>query len=205
MTRTSLLDAAERLFQQNGVSRTSLANIARAAGVTRGAVYWHFKDKADLFGAMLERVTSPLDADMAQLLADGVDPLRAWRAHVQRALHQIVHDAQTRRVLQIAMQKVEHADEMGPVVAQHIDLYQVNVNQASQILSRAAQARGQSLPAPATELARSLHALLHGLIYAWLLAPHFDLEHTAGNALAIFLRGMGFEEGQDVQPPAHQS
>ena len=54
-TRSSLLDAAELLFQAQGVSRTSLADIAREAGTTRGAIYWHFKDKADLFNAMMER------------------------------------------------------------------------------------------------------------------------------------------------------
>lgn len=198
LTRSALLDAAERLFQEQGVSRTSLADIARAAGVTRGAVYWHFKDKADLFGAMLERVTLPLEADMDRLLAGDGDLLQAWCAHLCSALHQIVHDAQTRRVLQIAMQKVEHAHEMGPVVARHIDLYRVNVAQGRQILERAAAGRGQPLPAPALELARSLHALLHGLIYGWLLDPAFDLEQTGCDATAFFLRGIGLALHDDA-------
>ena len=50
-TRNALIDAAERLFDSRGVSRTSLQDIAQAAGATRGAIYWHFKDKADLFNA----------------------------------------------------------------------------------------------------------------------------------------------------------
>ena len=197
LTRASLLDAAECLFQKRGVSRTSLADIARAAGVTRGAIYWHFKDKADLFDAMLERVTVPLEADVEQLLASERDPLRAWCAHLCRALHQIAHDTQTRRVLQIAMQKVEHAAEMGPMVARHIDLYHINVSQGSQILARAAQVRRQPLPASPLELARGVHALLHGLIYAWLLDPRFDLQRTACDSIRIFLRGIGFVLDED--------
>ena len=47
-TRNSILDAAERVFFEKGVSRTSLADIAQAAGVTRGAIYWHFAHKSDL-------------------------------------------------------------------------------------------------------------------------------------------------------------
>ncbi len=47
-TRQHILDVAMRLFSQQGVSATSLAQIAQAAGVTRGAIYWHFKDKSDL-------------------------------------------------------------------------------------------------------------------------------------------------------------
>ena len=61
-TRNRLLDAAEVLFQAQGVSQTSLQQIAQQAGATRGAIYWHFKDKADLFNAMMERVTLPLEA-----------------------------------------------------------------------------------------------------------------------------------------------
>ncbi|MEX9938543.1 multidrug efflux transporter transcriptional repressor AcrR, partial [Providencia rettgeri] len=48
-TRQHILDVALRLFSQQGVSSTSLAAIAKAAGVTRGAIYWHFKNKSDLF------------------------------------------------------------------------------------------------------------------------------------------------------------
>ncbi len=45
-TRQHILDAALRLFSQQGVSSTSLGEIAKAAGVTRGAIYWDFKDKS---------------------------------------------------------------------------------------------------------------------------------------------------------------
>ena len=56
-TRNGLLDAAELVFSEKGLSRASLSDIAQAAGATRGAIYWHFKDKVDLFNAMMERVT----------------------------------------------------------------------------------------------------------------------------------------------------
>ena len=61
-TRQALLDAAEAVFYAKGVGRASLAEIAQAAGATRGAIYWHFKDKVDLFNAMMDRVTLPLEA-----------------------------------------------------------------------------------------------------------------------------------------------
>ena len=43
-TRNTILDTAERVFSERGVSHTTLADIAAAAGVTRGAIYWHFKN-----------------------------------------------------------------------------------------------------------------------------------------------------------------
>src|SRR5262245_48343606 len=58
-TRQSILDSAERLFLEKGVTNTSLEQIAKAAGVTRGAVYWHFANKAHLFNDMLSQVRLP--------------------------------------------------------------------------------------------------------------------------------------------------
>ena len=43
-TRKDILNAARIVFHECGVSRSSLEKIAKAAGVTRGAIYWHFKD-----------------------------------------------------------------------------------------------------------------------------------------------------------------
>jgi TetR/AcrR family acrAB operon transcriptional repressor len=59
-TRRRVLQAARKVFARQGVARTSLEQVARAAGVTRGAVYWHFRDKADLFYQMREQISLPL-------------------------------------------------------------------------------------------------------------------------------------------------
>ncbi len=44
-TRSNLLNAALNVFYERGVSKVSLDEIAKTAGVTRGALYWHFKNK----------------------------------------------------------------------------------------------------------------------------------------------------------------
>src|SRR5205085_5162552 len=66
-TRTALLDAAERVFLAQGVAGTSLNDIAVAAGTTRGAIYWHFRDKADLLNAMMYRGAMPPQQAMSLL------------------------------------------------------------------------------------------------------------------------------------------
>jgi TetR/AcrR family acrAB operon transcriptional repressor len=115
-TRDSILDAAERLFVEQGVSRTTLQHIATAAGVTRGAIYWHFDDKGALFNAMMERATLPLEAEL-QLLdqAESADPLDDLRNYVQAVLRRTVEDPGARRVFEIATLKVEFVDEMDAV------------------------------------------------------------------------------------------
>ena len=199
-TRTALLDAAERVFLQRGVSRTSLADIAQAAGVTRGALYWHFKDKAALFGAMMDRVALPLEIDLNSQDAVGEDVLSAWRARSRQALHRIVRDAQTRRVLQIAMQKVEHTDDLAPAIERHIQMHRLNMDHERQVFEHAASELGVTLPAPAEQLVQGIHAMVHGLIYSWLLDRSFDLEATGAASISAFLRGIGLEPASPDGP-----
>jgi len=67
--------------------RVSLHDVAQAAGVTRGAIYWHFKDKGDLFAAMVNRVTLPLEAMVARSSDESVeDPLASLKACAVSAL-----------------------------------------------------------------------------------------------------------------------
>ncbi len=122
ITRHNLLDAAEVLFQAQGVSRTSLNDIARQAGTSRGAIYWHFKDKADLFNAMMERVTLPLEQPFQDLVRENVhiDSLARICTGVREALTRIATDPQTRRVFEVATQKVEYVDELQAVRLRHL-------------------------------------------------------------------------------------
>jgi TetR/AcrR family acrAB operon transcriptional repressor len=117
ITREQLLDAAEKVFRENGVTRTSLAEVATAAGVTRGAVYWHFKDKAALFAAMCERATLPLDAMLAAASGESTaDPLGALRDRMVGALRHLATDRRARAVFEIIFLKTEMCGELGEVV-----------------------------------------------------------------------------------------
>jgi len=118
-TRDSILDAAERLFAEQGVSRTSLQHIATAAGVTRGAIYWHFLDKAALFNAMFDRAKLPMDEALQQLdhERDVKDPLQCLRDDMMTVLRIVVEDEKARRVFEIATLKTEFIDEVDAVRA----------------------------------------------------------------------------------------
>ena len=70
LTRKLILDASLRLFSQKGFARTSVRDIAQAAGITDAAIYYHFASKRDLFEALFEErgITSAI-ADLEQALA----------------------------------------------------------------------------------------------------------------------------------------
>jgi TetR/AcrR family acrAB operon transcriptional repressor len=197
-TRHSLLDAAELLFQSQGVSRTSLNDIARQAGTSRGAIYWHFKDKADLFNAMMERVTLPLEQSLEDVGRDGVtDPLIQLCLGVRGALVRIATDPQTRRVLEVATQKVEYVDELQAVRSRHLVARSNFLAKVQHGLCAAAGRRSITLPAPPATCAEGLHAIIDGLIQNWLLdSEAFDLVAVGQDVMVIYLTGLGLKPEQ---------
>jgi TetR/AcrR family transcriptional regulator, acrAB operon repressor len=196
-TRHSLLDAAERVFQAKGVSSTSLNDIAIAAGVSRGAIYWHFKDKADLFNAMMERVSLPLEASMADgMAAARADPLPSLREAILHALESTATDPQTRRVFEVATQKVEYIDSLSAVRKRHLAVREACLVQMTEGLQRSADFRRRQMPIPAESAARGLYALVDGLIQNWLLdSSQFDLPACGKHAIDAYLAGLGMGDG----------
>lgn len=204
-TRSSLLDAAERLFQAQGVSRTSLNDIATAAGTTRGAIYWHFKDKADLFNAMMERVTLPIEETLAcsaRVSGAQADSLGALRHSLLNALEKTAHDDQTRRVFEVATHKVEYVAEMQAVRNRHLQVRNTCMTMTGQALAQAGEQAGLTLPVPLHSAALGLHVLVDGLIQNWLLDPQaFDLVACGQQAIDIYFQGLGLKSIH-IQVPA---
>lgn len=194
-TRSSLLDAAECVFYEKGVSRASLGDIALAAGATRGAIYWHFKDKADLFGAMLDRVTLPLEgACLAVRARSAGDPLHSVRSLVREVFRLVSEDERARRVFEIAMYRVELVVELELVRERHIRESESFKREMSEDIRRAADICGLMLPVSPEVAALGAFALMDGLLKAWLLRPGaFDLESAGCGAVDVYLCGLGFD------------
>ncbi|MCL2524680.1 MAG: TetR family transcriptional regulator [Betaproteobacteria bacterium] len=116
-TRKDIIDAARRVFHQCGVGRSTLDGIARAAGVTRGAIYWHFADKAALFFAMREDVFTPLTARTdALLFAERFsDPIDAIEASLNEFFRVLEDCPVVREVFEIMILRCEYVEEFAGV------------------------------------------------------------------------------------------
>ncbi|MQT11748.1 TetR family transcriptional regulator [Segnochrobactrum spirostomi] len=171
-TRADLLDAAEHLFHERGVSRTSLDDIAKAAGVTRGAVYWHFRNKLDVLCALQERICTPAE-DLLAMAADGrhPDPLGAIEQSTLDTLRELAGDSRKVRVMSILMQRCEYVDEMSEALRR---LEESNRELWSHLLEAFRRARdgGRLSPAWTPEAAVwMLRSFMMGQLYEWLKQP----------------------------------
>lgn len=180
-TRNRILDAAEDVFHRLGVARTSLADIAEAAHVTRGAIYWHFKNKLELFNAMCERVRLPM-VEMVQESAEGEgeDPLGQLRATCLFVFRETATNPHARKVFGILFHRCEYND----AAQDFVTLQQETLNTGARNIARTLEnaiAHGQ-LPADLdTKLAAILfQASWRGLLGNWLISPDsFDLDKDA--------------------------
>ena len=107
MTRQKILEAARRAFHKNGVAKTSLEKIAEEAGVTRGAIYWHFKDKTTLFFAMQEDVWKVIDARLEKVLFDPQwkNPLDAIAQMLKTFFYILQEETAARQIFEIMVLK----------------------------------------------------------------------------------------------------
>ena len=112
-TRQQLIEAAIGQFATRGVTNTTLTDIADAAKVTRGAVYWHFTSKTEIFNAIWEQQLPLRDLIRDRLsLSEKDDPLLMLREQFITALQYIAHEPRQCALLQILYHKCEFTSDM---------------------------------------------------------------------------------------------
>jgi TetR/AcrR family acrAB operon transcriptional repressor len=110
-TRHRIITSSRQVFSRAGVTNTSLEQIAQEAGVTRGAVYWHFKNKADLFLAVRAETGRLLKLDRT---GPG-DALQRLERGLLAALHRLEEDAEARASYEVMLWKCEYVGEFSAV------------------------------------------------------------------------------------------
>ncbi|RLK50364.1 TetR family transcriptional regulator [Alkalispirillum mobile] len=190
-TRHQLLDAAEAVFLDRGVANTSLAAIAEAAGMTRGAIYWHFRDKTDLYNQMVRRVKLPLEAMRAAYDGelDG-DPVAVLEELCLAAIRHLLNDDHARRVYTIVL----HRRERRPGEPREPAEQQNREEAEAVFLScfQSAEQQGRLQPGLTPERALdALIAFMTGLLYLWLQDPdRLDMQREAECLVRVCLRGL---------------
>jgi len=179
-TRSDILAAAEALFLERGVSNTSLEHIARHAGVTRGAVYWHFKNKADLFHALLNQVRLPSELIVERIKqCDPQNPLVGLRNICVHSLAALLQDERKRRIFTILLRRCEFTDDLKEAELKHESFINEIVQMNTDIFAMpeiASQLRPGVTPGMAS---RAMHFMFIGILGEWLRDPQIiDLERT---------------------------
>ncbi|EPH3389492.1 MULTISPECIES: acrEF/envCD operon transcriptional regulator [Klebsiella] len=179
-TRQLLIESAIQQFALRGVTGTTLADIADAAGVTRGAVYWHFSSKAELFNEMWQQQLPLRDLLKHEFTSSHAqDPLSRLREKFIIGLQYIAINPRQRALMQILYQKCEFSSEMisEAEIRKKIGFSYPVIRSVLQLCIR------NGLLPEETNIEISLivlHSAFVGIIKNWLVEPgKFDLYHQA--------------------------
>ncbi|MDO8304797.1 TetR family transcriptional regulator [Herminiimonas sp.] len=180
-TRSRILNAAEEVFYTRGLAQSSLADVAVAAEVTRGAIYWHFKNKSDLFDAMCERVRLPMESLMTvpdeKFVGDPLGHLRNVWGHL---LKDAATNPRSHKVLDIMFLKCELVDRSDPIWMRQHECYLKGLANMERILQEAIELGHLPADLDTRLAALTLHGHVIGLLLNWLFSPTtFDLAAVA--------------------------
>ncbi|ABE49862.1 TetR family transcriptional regulator [Methylobacillus flagellatus] len=170
LTRQRIITAAREVFAKRGVSHTTMEHIATHAQVTRGAVYWHFANKLELFQAMRDQAMLPFidQLDAAALDNQSEDPLASIEHFFCNTIKTLEKDASTRQTYEIMMAKCEYVGEFNDVLQQLLITCQGFIDKI-QLLYKKAQQKGLIHPDldPAA-LAMDTQLFFGGVLNMWI-------------------------------------
>jgi len=105
-----LLAVAAELFADRTIEATRLEDIAEAAGVTRGAIYWHFGNKKGLVVALAKSRVDPFLEVIEQVLKDANGPLEKMRTIVETIIRKIQEDERFLTDENLRMMLIRHQE-----------------------------------------------------------------------------------------------
>ena len=204
-TREGILDAAESCFHDHGVARTTLEMIGARAGYTRGAVYWHFKNKIDVLAAVIERVRLPFMQELDRAATESRDtPVLDLRSVILGSLIDLAQDERLRNTMEIMLRSDSSADSKVLADLQQ-EGFRDGLERMARALRRAAQL-GQLKPGADPEVAaRMLHATVLGVLHGAMVEPELmDIRRDGMLALdmtlAAYVKEGVFEAGSAPTP-----
>ena len=191
LTRETVLDAALAVFSRQGYAATTLDHIAQEAGVTRGAIYWHFGGKAELYNALLEERFARAFAGMAKLLAEPGTPLQIVRRLLVWQMVLIEEDAEYRDVMELTLFKTAVTPDLAEGLKHKVKATQQMLRQLSKLFRQAVKAGEVRQKIDSDSAALAALGLTTGLTSLWLLNPSsFSIKARAPEIVDLFLSGM---------------
>ena len=118
-TRAAIMDAALTCFERHGLASATLDQIAAEAGVSKGAIYWHFRGKLEIFRAIREETTLPMldRADTSLLHGGERPPLDRIEAYLLDVIESLRSDKRKRRTLAVMHFRCEYVGDMAAELA----------------------------------------------------------------------------------------
>jgi AcrR family transcriptional regulator len=190
-TRNTILDAALKVFSQEGYSRTTLEKIAAEAGVTRGAIYWHFKNKAQIHAELVNEVRNVFGERITPILKDRHASLEDLKEGIKACLFYLESDERSRKIIQMALYRTELVEDLKPISTRdRQEVYQF-IKDLSSFFKRLKARNQVRKDLDDMIMAIAFNCYVMGIIHSWLFDPDlFSLKKTAMILINTFFEGL---------------
>ncbi|MDM8514977.1 TetR family transcriptional regulator [Desulfobacterales bacterium HSG16] len=189
-TRKNILDAALSTFSIKGYMRSSLNDIAIAAGVTRGAIYWHFKDKVDLLEALWEDIDRCHKNTKEDVVRDGFYSIDELRKNILEWFYEIEDNPRLNTYYKFMAYKIEYHEELEPVLAHQREEKRMMMKSLEEDFRQLQNANRMRADIEPGHAALMTFAFVRGLMEHWLFdRTAFSMKKTVPVLLDNFLGG----------------
>lgn len=191
-TKEAILEAATAVFHEKGVAKTSLEEIANTAGVTRGAIYWHFKNKTDIFFALHDQLYENFSGTIARALEpDCPHPLEQLKNLCIELLQELETNKQKQKVLTLFFLRCDYTGEMETLIEYQQKQRMKSMKMFADHLERAKQKGSLPASCETEKMALSLFCYLTGIAFEYLRYPkRFSMKSCAPALMEQYFKGL---------------
>ena len=187
-TREALLSAGGTVFARKGFDKATLDDIARQAHVTRGAVYWHFKDKTALFYAIVEATYSDLQKKLLRFYDEKMSPLANILVIAEALGNEYEQNADFCAMGKILLLNPPPCADNG--VNMYKEVFADFLKTISILLLRAQEKKELPKTMDVAFAARNIMSVIIGIEALWLVHPKkFSIRMELPKMVSVTLRG----------------
>ena len=191
VTRENLLQAGLVVFGRKGYDAATLEDVAREAGVTRGAIYWHFGSKTELFNALMEKYSSRGGLILQQGASEGGTFTQILTRVFARMLKAVETDQELLSMMEISLFKSGYSDPKEDWRMRQVESNRSLIQGIADTMKQGIEAGALRKDLDPVLAARAFLAFQNGIIYLWLSDPSaFSLGISADAFAEVYLRGV---------------
>ena len=191
VTRATLLKTALAVFSAKGYAAATLDDVAKAAKVTRGAIYGHFKSKPDLYNTLIQEFSARGAAVVQQAVAEGGTLIEILRRVFIRQCALIEEDKEARAVMELALFKTGLDTELRAGRKKQLEAGNALLEGITSAMQQGIAQGVLRKDTDPADMARAFIAFENGVIQLWLVSPKsFSLNTSAGSFAEILLAGL---------------
>lgn len=197
-TRLNLIHTALMVFSEKGVANTTLTDIAKAAGVTKGAFYWHFENKHQIFEAIFDTYAQETDEKAEAIIRQGEDPIQSVKQAIYFLLQTLEEDTTLQAVYSLYFFKCEYTKEFAPILQREQRESKEALVLIMDALSRL-PAQQRLDPVLCQHLASSIVDYMTGIMLRWLRDREGSLREQGMIGVDLLLAGAGVLPASGIQ------